>query len=76
MTLRYVSGSVGATPKRRLVIAEVATSASPSPIAMPMATGKSLDFHKLDLAHPMSVVSLKSESSQFWESMAVAVIFA
>ena len=35
---------------------------------VPMATGKSFDIHTLEF-------SLRSESSQFWSSMAVAVIF-
>ena len=42
---------------------------------IPMATGVSLDVHKIDLANPMNMIQTGSESSEWWASMAIAVIF-
>ena len=42
---------------------------------VPMATGVSLDFHGLFVKGIRSFLSLQSESSQWWRSMAVSVIF-
>jgi len=42
---------------------------------IPMATGISLNIHKFDPTRLSSLISTRSESSQFWASMAIAVIF-
>ena len=42
---------------------------------IPMATGVSLEIHNLDLAHLGRIINTRSETSQWWASMAIAVIF-
>ena len=42
---------------------------------LPMATGVNLNFRKFSLANPLAIISTRSETSQFWSSMAIAVIF-
>ena len=42
---------------------------------LPMATGVNLNFRKFSLGNPLAIISTRSETSQFWSSMAIAVIF-
>ena len=71
MDITAAAVEAGATRLRPVFLTAVTTVLS----LVPMATGVSLDFHKLDLARPLSIISLHSENSQFWANMAVATIF-
>jgi len=42
---------------------------------VPMATGVSIEFGRVSLANPMAMINTRSETSQFWAPMAIAVIF-
>ncbi len=61
----------GATRLRPVLLTAVTTILG----LIPMATGVSLDFHKLSLTDPLAILVTRSESSQMWSGMAIAVIF-
>jgi len=42
---------------------------------VPMATGVSIEFGRISLANPLAMINTRSETSQFWAGMAIAVIF-
>jgi len=71
MDLIEAAVQAGATRLRPVLLTATTTILG----LIPMATGVSLDIHKIDFAHPMSMIQTGSESSEWWASMAIAVIF-
>jgi multidrug efflux pump subunit AcrB len=64
MELRKAVVAAGATRLRPVILTAITTILG----LLPMVTGVSFDFHKL-------AISWVSESSQWWSSMAIVVVF-
>jgi multidrug efflux pump len=64
MAVREAVVAAGATRLRPVILTAITTILG----LLPMVTGVSFDFHKL-------AISWVSESSQWWQSMAIVVVF-
>ena len=71
MDLLEAAVQAGATRLRPVLLTATTTILG----LIPMATGVSLDIHKFDFANPLGMIQTGSESSEWWASMAIAVIF-